>query len=130
RKLASWAIEAAGISTWLFEESYHAVGDLAETIALLLPAPERSTDRPLHRWVTAGLLPLRSEYEQTQRRVMLEAWASLDRTQRFVWNKMITGELRVGVSQQLLTRALAEVSGLDAKTVAHRLMGAWEPTPE
>lgn len=130
RKLASWAIDAAGIQPWLFEECYHAVGDLAETIALLLPSPERSSDRPLHQWVSEVLLPLRAEYEATQRRILLEAWSSLDRAQRFVWNKMITGELRVGVSQQLLTRALAEVSGLDTTTVAHRLMGTWEPTPE
>src|SRR5262245_8170820 len=130
RKLASWAIEAAEIQPWLFEESYHAVGDLAETIALLLPSPERSSDRPLHQWVTGVLLPLRGQDEPEQRRILLDAWASLDRTQRFVWNKLITGELRVGVSQQLLTRALAEVSGLDATAVAHRLMGTWEPTAE
>src|SRR5439155_11144953 len=76
------------------------------------------------------LLPLRGQDESVQRRTILDSWASLTGTQRFVWNKLITGELRVGVSQQLLTRALAEVSGLDAKAVAHRLMGTWEPTPE
>src|SRR3954466_3690400 len=107
RKLASWAIEAAGISPWLFEESYHAVGDLAETIALLLPSPEQTGDRPLHQWVSEILLPLRGQDESAQRSTIRTPWASLDGTQRFVWNKLITGELRVGVSQQLLTRALA-----------------------
>jgi DNA ligase-1 len=130
RKLASWAIELAGIEPWLFEECYDAVGDLAEAIALLLPSHQRSDDRALHRWVSEVLLPLREQEEQAQKRAVLDAWAGLDRGRRFVWNKLITGELRVGVSQQLLTRALAEVSGLDATTVAHRLMGAWEPTPE
>ena len=60
---------------------------------------------------------------------MLEAWASMDRAQRFVWNKLISGGFRVGVSQQLVTRALAKVSGVEAAIVAHRLMGDWEPTP-
>src|SRR5262245_19328888 len=130
RKLAGWAIESAGVAPWLFEECYHAVGDLAETIALLLPAPSSSSDRPLCEWVEGVLLPLRGADESARREAMLSAWACLDGTQRFVWNKLITGELRVGVSQQLLTRALAQVSGLDVQVVAHRLMGAWEPTAE
>ena len=60
----------------------------------------------------------------------MAAWAALDARQRFVWNKLITGEFRVGVSQLLVVRALAQASGLPADTVAHRLMGAWEPTPD
>ena len=134
RKLAGWAIESAEIAPWLFEECYHAVGDLAEAIALLLPAPLASSDRPLHEWVEQVLLPLRGADEAAQRQALLAAWAALDAgsaqgPQRFVWNKLITGAFRVGVSQQLLTRALAEVSGLEAQVMAHRLMCAWEPTP-
>ena len=59
RKLAAWAVESAGLSDWLFEECYHAVGDLAETIALLLPDPAAHVDRPLSVWVTEHLAPLR-----------------------------------------------------------------------
>ncbi len=129
RKLAGWATEQAGVAEWLFEECYHAVGDLAEAIALLLPPPESVTDRPLHEWVEQVLLPLRDSDEAAQRQALLSAWGSLPGTQRFVWNKLITGAFRVGVSQQLLTRALARVSGLDAAVVAHRLMGEWAPTP-
>ncbi len=129
RKLAAWAVEAAGLSDWLFEECYHAVGDLAETIALLLPAPAAAIDRPLHVWVTQHLAPLRDADETTMRRDMLAAWAGLDLRGRFIWNKLITGGFRVGVSQQLLTRALAEVAGLDVATLAGRLMGDWQPTP-
>jgi DNA ligase-1 len=130
RKLAAWATEAAGVSDWLFEECYHAVGDLAEAIALLLPAPAALSTAPLHEWVEQRLLPLRGADEAVQRAAMLEAWQALDSRQRLVWNKLITGAFRVGVSQQLVTRALAEASGLEAAVVAHRLMGAWEPTPE
>ena len=128
-KLRAWAAEQAGVSEWLFEESYHAVGDLAETVALLLPEPSTSSDLPLQVWVEERLLPLRGSDEEVQHRAMTTAWAEMSNGQRFVWNKLITGAFRVGVSQQLVTRALAKVAGLDAPTVAHRLMGEWEPTP-
>ncbi|MDR3637030.1 MAG: ATP-dependent DNA ligase [Isosphaeraceae bacterium] len=128
-RLRTWAAAEAGVPDWLFEESYHVVGDLAEMIALLLPAPSRSSDRALSEWVEQWLLPLRASDEDAQRAAMLRAWAELDDRQRFVWNKLITGAFRVGVSQQLVTRALAEVAGTDAATLAHRLMGAWEPSP-
>jgi DNA ligase-1 len=130
RRLATWANELAGIEPWLFDECYQAVGDLAETVALLLPPPTASDDRALSVWVREVLLPLRKVDEAEQKRAMLAAWACLSPRERFLWNKLITGELRVGVSQQLLTRALASVAGLDAALVAHRLMGDWVPTAE
>ncbi len=129
KKLREWAAEAAGVSDWLFQESYDAVGDMAETIALLLPLADRSSDIPLSHWVERRLLPLRGSDEEVQKRSILDAWAAMDRTQRFVWNKLISGSFRVGVSQQLVTRAIAKVSGVDAAIIAHRLMGDWEPTP-
>jgi DNA ligase 1 len=129
RKLREWAIEAAGLPDWLFDESYHAVGDAAETISLLLPDPVASAPEPLHYWVEDVLLPLRRMAEEQQRATLLRAWGAMDRRQRFVWNKLITGEFRVGVSHLLVTRALAQVSGLPPATVAHRLMGDWQPTP-
>ncbi|MFL5245414.1 MAG: ATP-dependent DNA ligase [Gemmataceae bacterium] len=130
RKLAEWAIEMAGVPEWLFEESYHAVGDLAETIALLLPQSGSASDLPLHVWVEQKLLPLRTTDEAGQLAGIREAWLNMDDRQRFVWNKLITGAFRVGVSQQLVTRALAQVSGVDASIIAHRMMGSWEATPE
>jgi ATP-dependent DNA ligase len=129
RKLVQWAVETAGLPDWLFDESYHAVGDLAETIALVLPAADKSSDLPLRHWVEDVLLPLRRLPEEQQRAALLDAWATMDRRQRFVWNKLITGAFRVGVSQLLVTRALAQVGGLTQPAVAHRLMGDWEPTP-
>jgi DNA ligase-1 len=130
RKLAEWASAETGVPDWLFSECYDAVGDLAETIALLLPVPERSTDLPLHYWVGERLLPLRDRDDEEKRRAMLGAWHDMDSGQRLVWNKLITGGFRVGVSALLVTRALSQVSGVDVSVVAHRLMGDWEPTPE
>jgi DNA ligase-1 len=130
RKLCMWAAEEAGIADWLFDESYEAVGDMAEAIALLLPAPAHASDRPLHQWVEDVLLPLRNAGEAEQREIMRRAWRELDGPQRYVWNKLITGGFRVGVSQLLLTRALGQAGGVDPKLVTHRLMGEWQPTPE
>jgi DNA ligase-1 len=128
-KLREWAALEAGVSAWLFQESYDAVGDVAETIALLLPPPERSSDSPLSYWIEHRLLPLRGQSEEDQHAAMLRAWRELNQHQRFVWNKLISGGFRVGVSQQLVTRALAGVGGIDPAVVAHRLMGDWEPSP-
>ena len=129
--LRSWAAEAAGIPDWLFDESYQAVGDLAETIALLLP-PEGATteERSLTWWVEERLLALRGLPDQLQREMVLRSWSELDFAERFVWTKLVTGAFRVGASQRLVIRAIARASGVAEEAVAHRLMGAWDPTPE
>lgn len=129
RKLREWAAEAAGIPDWLFEESYQTVGDLAETIALLIPDTGAASDRPLHEWIEFRLMPLRNLDEGDQKAAVLAAWAELDGAQRFVWNKLITGGFRVGVSRKLVVRGLAAASGIEEAALAHRLMGHWEPTP-
>jgi DNA ligase 1 len=130
RKLAAWASSEAGLPHWLFEESYQTVGDLAETITLILPDTGASSELPLSHWVEQRLLPLRGEDEDVQREVMVESWRELGRRERFVWNKLITGSFRMGASQRLVVRALAETSGVEEGVIAHRLMGAWEPTAE
>jgi DNA ligase-1 len=127
--LRAWAGEAAGIPEWLFDESYHAVGDLAETIALLLPEGEGANDRPLAWWVEERLLALRDLDPGEQRAALVRAWRELSGRERYVWNKLITGAFRVGASQRLVVRALAEVSGVADEVIAHRLMGTWEPGP-
>jgi len=130
RRLHAWAAEVAGIPLWLFEECYDAVGDLAETIALVLPPAGTACDDPLHAWVEARLLPLRELPEAEQRARLVEHWDCLDGTERFVFNKLITGNFRVGVSSLLVVRAIAQAFALDAKAVAHRLAGEWSPTAE
>jgi DNA ligase 1 len=127
-ELRRWAGEAAGVEPWLFEECYHAVGDLAETITLLLPPPEPEEEVPLHRWIEGRLLPLLAADEPTRRVGVELGWRTLEGTERFVWTKLITGAFRVGVAQKLVVRALARVSEVDEPTIAHRLMGAWTPS--
>jgi DNA ligase-1 len=128
RKLRQWAAELARIPDWLFDASYDLVGDLAETIALVLPAEPTPSDLPLHKWVEERLLPLSNKDEDAQRRDVIAAWHALNTSQRFVWNKLITGGFRVGVSQKLVVRALSQFSGVDGPVIAHRLMGHWQPT--
>ena len=128
--LRAWAAEAARVPDWLFEESYHQVGDLAETVSLLVPDHGSSGDEPLAWWVEHRLEGLRGQPEDAQRASMLDTWRRLGGQERFCFMKLITGEFRVGASLKLVTRALARVSGVPEEAVAHRLMGNWEPTPE
>ncbi len=130
RKLKEWAAQLADIPDWLFDASYDVVGDLAETITLVLPLSTRSHNRPLHVWIEEILLPLRGKEETIQQKAIIEAWQQLDNSQRFVCNKLITGAFRVGVSQRLVTRALSQISGIDAAVIAHRLMGEWTPNAD
>ena len=125
-QLRLWAAEQAGIPSWLFEEAYPVVGDLAETIALVLPPPTRADARTLSDWM-AYLEALSAQDEAARRAGVLAAWDGLGATERFVFNKLLTGGFRMGVSQGLMTRALAQATGRDEAELAHRLMGDWTP---
>lgn len=130
-KLRQWAAEISEIPDWLFELSYDAVGDLGETIALLLPDTNATgSDSPLNYWVENRTLALREIDEADQREAVAQAWRELDSNERFVWNKLVTGSFRVGVSQLLVVRALAQVSGIEKEVIAHRLMGNWSPNAD
>ncbi len=125
-RLREWAAERAGIPLWLFEECYPIVGDLAETIALILPPPTQVTDRSLTDWVTE-VRALATLDEETRKARILAAWDGLDATERFLFNKLLTGGFRMGLSQKLMTRALAQATGIAEAELAHRLMGDWDP---
>ncbi|WP_213937464.1 ATP-dependent DNA ligase [Pseudomonas sp. dw_612] len=123
RALRELAVEISGLSTWLFEESYQAVGDLAETISLVLPEAPHSSTEGLATWIEDKLLPLRGETPEFLARRLPALWAQLDRPSLMLCIKLITGSFRVGVSKLLVTRALAAMAGLDSKRVAQRLVG-------
>ncbi len=121
--LRQLACEAAGIEDWLFEESYQAVGDLAETIAYILPLQATESDLGLADWVENRLLPLRGLPEDEVARRVRGYWQELDAQGRFLLVKLVGGGFRVGVSKLLVQRALAAHSGVDAKRIAQRMMG-------
>jgi len=122
----NWAIEASHIPVWLFEESYHVVGDLAETMSLLMPQNVGSSSKTLTEWI-AEINALGDKTEEEKKTWLLNSWAMLDSSERFVFNKLLTGSFRVGVSQSLVIKALSEISDLDAPTLTHRIMGNWVP---
>ena len=121
--LKQCAMEYAQIDEWLFEECYHSVGDLAETIAHVLPPPKGSSDLGLARWMEERIAPLRGADPAVIRTALFAAWDELDWQGRFLLAKLIGGGFRVGVSRLLVTRALASVAQLDPKLVAQRMVG-------
>ena len=123
RQLRELATAMAGLPEWLFEESYQSVGDLAETISLLLPEADHTSDEGLAHWVEHQLLPLRGQPPEVLQQRLPVLWSQLDRSSLMLCLKLITGSFRVGVSKLLVTRALAQLAGLDAKRVAQRLVG-------
>lgn len=125
-RLREWAAETAQIPLWLFEDSYAVVGDLAETIALVLPVNNTHSELDLTHWINA-LRELSNVDEPVRKEFVLDAWQQLGGTERFVFNKLITGGFRMGVSQKLMTRALSRATGKPEAELAHRLMGKWHP---
>ena len=121
--LRELAIQSSGLSDWLFEESYQAVGDLAETITLLLPLSEHTSTDGLATWVQDRLLPLRNAPPDQLVARLMPLLQQLDRASQLVFIKLITGSFRVGVSRLLVTRALAALSGIDPKRIAQRMVG-------
>ncbi len=127
--LQSWCIELAGIPGWLFSECYHTVGDLAETIALLLPDIEEGAHRDVSlSYYLEELISLEKQDELVKKNFISNAWKTMMPGERFVFNKFITGSFRIGVSQKMIVNALAKTVELDASVIAHRISGNWDPS--
>ena len=124
--MKAWAAELAELPEWLFEESYHVVGDLAETIALLVHK-EGTASPPSLKDCIEEIIALKPKTEEEKKNYILDQWKSLAHFERFVFNKILTGGFRIGVSQKLMTRALSKAVGVDETILAHRLMGQWNP---
>ncbi len=125
-ELKRWAAEAAAIPFWLFDETYHIVGDLSETISSILPDYDSSVTQTLAETIEAFELALGKSEEEKQA-FITAVWKTMNRHERFVYNKLTSGSFRMGVSQQLLIKALARYTGLDQNKIAHRLTGKWDP---
>jgi DNA ligase 1 len=129
--LANWAVEMAGLEWWLFEESYHVVGDLAETISLLLPENnEKEVEdiyKPLHYYMEK-LIAIDKEEEQVKKEFILQSWKELNQAGKFVFNKFFTGGFRIGVSQKIVVNALAKAFDISPSVIAHRISGKWDPS--
>ena len=124
--LRQWASELSNIPLWLFEESYHIVGDLAETIALVIPSNPLQTDKSLTEFLEEMIL-LKKKSEEEKKEYLYNNWKALDYYERFVFTKLITGGFRIGVSQKLMTKALSKATEINEDILAYKLMGNWDP---
>jgi DNA ligase 1 len=125
-QLHTWALEQANISEWLYRESYNSVGDMAETISLLLPVNASVSMKTLAQWFHE-LRALENKADETKKEFIVNAWKQFSPYEIFVFNKLIMGSFRIGVSQTLVVRALSEAVEQDASVIAHRIMGNWDP---
>ena len=128
--LRAWVAEETGLPLWLVEASYAEVGDLAETLALLLPDEGDGAEVPLYEVAEERVVALSGLDEEEKREVVVDTWRRFSARERLVWHKLITGSFRVGAGRTLVTRAVAEATGLPRAVVAHRITGTWTPTAE
>ncbi|WP_452222626.1 ATP-dependent DNA ligase [Lacinutrix chionoecetis] len=123
--MKQWAFEITKLPEWLFLESYSTVGDLGETIALILPSPTHKIEKPLHEWMRE-LIALRAKSDDEKKNYVLHAWSGLEMQERLIFNKLIGGSFRIGVSKKTLVNALAKLSGIDANQLMHSIIGNWD----
>lgn len=125
-RVREWANEVANVPVWLFEECWSVVGDMSETIALLLPDNPSGVEHSL-RWWMLEIIAMGDKTDEEKKEFITGAWSQLSYFERFVFNKLVGGSWRIGVSQKLVIKALASVLDTDANKIAHRLMGNWTP---
>ena len=123
-------LQATDLPNWMLGECYEAVGDLSETISLLLPASDAGLDEPLHTVVESRIIPMTTMEDPAAVESLLQSWAPMSRAESFVFNKLIRGNFRVGVQRALVVRALSSVLGLDTGTLTHRLSGTFYPSAD
>jgi DNA ligase 1 len=128
RLMRDWCAEITSYPSWLFDECYHTVGDLAETLALLLP--ETKTDTQVNKNLSHYLetfISIEKQDESIRKKFIIDSWNQMNRDERFVFNKLITGSFRIGVSQKTIVNALSKTVDLSASVIAHRISGNWDP---
>jgi len=123
--MKQWCLEIIQLPEWLFLESYSTVGDLGETLALLLPEPTKTIDKTLDEWMQ-DIIALKPKSDEEKKTYVLSAWAGLNMQERFIFNKLIGGSFRIGVSKKTLVNALSKRSGIDANQLMHSIIGNWD----
>ena len=124
--MKEWCMEITKLPEWLFLESYSTVGDLGETLALLLPQPKAEIEKSLHVWIDE-LIKLKKKSDDEKKEYVLKAWQGLNTQERLIFNKLIGGSFRIGVSKKTLVNAMAKLSGIDANQLMHSIIGNWHP---
>jgi len=131
KNLQTWAKELTAMPDWLFAESYNAVGDTAETVALLVAQGESTLNElPLHQWLEQHILPMRNLSKEQQGAEIKNWWQQMNAAECFVLNKLLTGAFRVGVAKTLVFKALSQITSLPQAVLAHRFVGNWQPSAD
>lgn len=125
--LQLWCMEIANLPAWLFEECYHTVGDLAESIALLLPEANEQSGGGSLSSIIQKLVEIEKEDEKTKKEFVIHTWMHMSKDERFVFNKLLTGNFRIGISQKMIVNALSKTVHLSSSIIAHRISGNWDP---
>ncbi len=125
-RMREWAADEAGLPMWLFEESYQVVGDMAETISLILPYEDGDNDMDLTEWMRS-IRDIADTSEEVKQQFVIDSWKKQSKKERLIFNKLIGGSFRIGVSQKTMVKALSKFTGKDENELAHRLMGSWSP---
>ncbi|WP_313101446.1 ATP-dependent DNA ligase [Epilithonimonas sp.] len=124
--MKEWALEITQLPLWLFQESYSSVGDLGETLSLILPPPTEKIERTLSEWMN-DIINLKSKTDLEKKEFVLNSWNGLDYTERLIFNKLLGGSFRIGVSDKTLINALTKFSNQESSALMHSLMGKWLP---
>lgn len=124
--MKEWALEITKLPFWLFQESYSSVGDLGETLSLILPPPTKKIERTLSQWMN-DIIDLKNKTDLEKKEFVLNSWNGLDYTERLIFNKLLGGSFRIGVSDKTLINALTKFSDQESSTLMHSLMGKWLP---
>lgn len=129
RLMREWCAEITNYPSWLFDECYHSVGDLAETLALLLPeTKEQDQINKSLSYYLETFISIEKQDEAIRKKFIVDSWNQMNRDERFVFNKLITGSFRIGISQKTIVNALAKIVDLSSSVIAHRISGNWDPS--
>jgi DNA ligase-1 len=128
KKLRNWSVDLAQIPEWLFSECLNNVGDLTETISLILPYDGNSENIPLQTWIEQQLIPLRNQKEEFQKENIVSSWSLLNSTERFLWNKLVAGSFHIDIPPKLIIKALSSFCELGETIISQRLSGDWIPS--
>ena len=128
KRLRKWSVELTQIPDWLLAECLNNVGDLAETISLILPFEGNSENIPLHVWIEQCIFPLKDQQEEIQKEKIVSFWHQLNSVERFLFNKLVTGSFHVDIPPKLIIKALSSFCSLNEKYISQRLIGNWVPT--
>ncbi len=118
---------------WLIDTCYLKVGDSAEVITLLLK--NKSTFRKkklsnisLNELLSKTIPDLSKLNEEEKNLKIKNIWETLPDDNHLIFNKILTGTFRVGVSIGLITKSISKLVNIDEEIISHRLMGNFEPS--